>query len=118
MNPGDRIRVIAMPEDPNPIPAGEMGTVQGSADFDDCSWRQVYVKWDSGRTLMLCIPPDVVEVVTPAADEERLNDAAPDMLAALQAIVFQTAQGSVFERDACITAAKAAIAKATERSEK
>lgn len=42
----------------------------------------------------------------------KLFAAAPDMLTALEAIVFQVCQGSVMERDACITAARAAIAKA------
>jgi hypothetical protein len=62
MKPGDRIRLISMPQDPNPIPVGETGTVQRIVPVDR-SWDQVYVKWDNGRTLMLCIPPDVVEVV-------------------------------------------------------
>lgn len=38
--------------------------------------------------------------------------AAPDLLAALEAIVFQVQQGKVLERDACITQARKAIAKA------
>jgi hypothetical protein len=42
----------------------------------------------------------------------RLIAAAPDLLAALKAIEFQVRQGKVFERDACITQARAAIAKA------
>ena len=35
--------------------------------------------------------------------------AAPNLLAALEAIVFQTPQGPVLERDACISQARAAI---------
>jgi hypothetical protein len=62
MKPGDRIRLLAMPEDPNPIAVGELGTVVRISTIGP--WDQVYVKWDSGRTLMLCIPPDVVELVT------------------------------------------------------
>jgi hypothetical protein len=58
---GDRIRMINMPDDPNPIPPGEMGVVYRIAPFPE--WTQVYVSWDSGRSLMLSIPPDVVEVV-------------------------------------------------------
>jgi hypothetical protein len=27
-------------------------------------WDQVSVKWDNGRTLMLAIPPDVVEIIS------------------------------------------------------
>lgn len=52
--------------------------------------------------------------------ERRLADAdliaaAPDMLAALRAIVFQVCQGKVLERDACITQARAAMARAEGR---
>lgn len=42
----------------------------------------------------------------------RLMAAAPDLLAALRAILLQVCQGKVLERDACITQARAAIAKA------
>lgn len=37
---------------------------------------------------------------------------APEMLAALRAILFQVIQGPVLERDACITQAREAYAKA------
>lgn len=42
----------------------------------------------------------------------HLIAAAPDLLVALRAIVFQVRQGKVLERDACITRACSAIAKA------
>lgn len=45
----------------------------------------------------------------------RLIAASPDLLAAVKAIVFQVRQGKVLERDACITQACAAIAKATDK---
>jgi hypothetical protein len=67
MKPGDRIRLLAMPDDPNPIPVSPTAIVQRIVPVHrsiEEAWDQVYVKWDSGRTLMLCIPPDVVEVVT------------------------------------------------------
>ena len=46
--------------------------------------------------------------------EANLNliAAAPDLLAACEAILFQVIQGKVLERDACISQARAAIAKA------
>jgi hypothetical protein len=47
---------------------------------------------------------------TPA--NARLIAAAPEMLEAIRAILFQVIQGKVLERDACITQARAAIAKA------
>lgn len=42
----------------------------------------------------------------------KLREAAPDMAAALKAILFQVVQGKVLERDACITQARAALVKA------
>ena len=57
----DRIRLIAMPDDPDPIPAGTLGTVLQVTDHGD--WQQVDVEWDSGRSLMLVVPPDRFEIV-------------------------------------------------------
>lgn len=42
----------------------------------------------------------------------RIKDAGPDLLVALEAILFQVAQGKVLERDACITQARAVVAAA------
>jgi len=61
LKPADRIRLLEMPEDPNPIPTGTTGTVLKVASF--LAWDQVSVKWDNGRTLMLAIPPDVIEII-------------------------------------------------------
>lgn len=55
---GDRIRLVSMPDDPNPIPVGSEGTVIGTPRFLDESWWQVDVDWDNGRTLCLTVPPD------------------------------------------------------------
>jgi hypothetical protein len=46
------------------------------------------------------------------AANAHLIAAAPELLAALRAIVFQACQGKVLERDACIGQARSAIAKA------
>lgn len=46
----------------------------------------------------------------------HLIAAAPDLLSAAKAILFQVDQGKVLERDACITQARDAIAKAEGRS--
>jgi hypothetical protein len=59
--PGDRIRLLAMPDDPDPIPPGTTGTV--TAVRQNGTWAQVDVNWDNGRTLMLVVPPDQVEVL-------------------------------------------------------
>ena len=58
---GDRVRLVSMADDPDPIPAGATGTVAGVYPHSD--WTQVDVDWDNGRSLMLSIPPDFVEVL-------------------------------------------------------
>jgi hypothetical protein len=67
LRPGDRIRLISMPDDPNPVPIESMGTVTfvrqcGSGPH---AWFQVGVDWDNGRKLMLSVPPDEVDSVGP-----------------------------------------------------
>ncbi len=59
---GDRIRLISMPMDPDPIPVGSLGTVLRVHVHGD--WSQVEVAWDNGRTLMLTMPEDCVEVIS------------------------------------------------------
>jgi hypothetical protein len=62
---GDRIRLLAMSDDPDPIQVGQLGTIisisrhGGGKD----AWRQIDVAWDNGRTLMLVSPPDQFEIV-------------------------------------------------------
>ncbi len=60
---GDRIRLIHMPEDPDPIPAGSLGTVREI--HHQRGWTQVEVDWDNGRQLMLSLPDDVIEILGP-----------------------------------------------------
>ena len=45
--PGTRIELTSMVDDPDPLPAGSQGTVTGG------NGAQLYVKWDNGRSLML-----------------------------------------------------------------
>ena len=49
---GKRIKLLSMPNDPDPIPIGSEGLVEmvGSA-FDNTT--QIFVKWDNGRSLIL-----------------------------------------------------------------
>ena len=64
---GKRIKLGSMPDDPNPIPDGTIGTVTSVSDlinFGDGPFRQIHVEWDSGHTLMMVSPPDTYEVVT------------------------------------------------------
>lgn len=62
---GQRVRLIAMPKDPCPIPVGAEGTVERSnVHPHNDGWReQVWVKWDNGRSLMPSVPPDELEVL-------------------------------------------------------
>lgn len=60
--PGQRVRLVHMGDDPDPIPVGTEGTVESCTDAGYGFW-QVGIKWDNGRGLMACCPPDVLEVV-------------------------------------------------------
>ncbi len=64
--PGERIHLISMTDDPDPIPTGATGTVTGL--YPQNGWAQVDLKWDNGQSLMLTIPPDVVERIEPPKD--------------------------------------------------
>jgi hypothetical protein len=55
---GDRVQLVSMPDDPDPIPSGSIGTVVWANDFGP--WQQIDVHWDNGRALMIVVPPDVV----------------------------------------------------------
>src|SRR4029077_10138961 len=57
---GRRIRLIAMFDDPDPLPPGSLGTVEWVSEIADDHW-QIAVKWDNGRTLNLACPPDLWE---------------------------------------------------------
>ena len=63
--PGDRIQLVAMQDDPNPIQPGQLGTIVAVRRYDDAKgiWHQIDVAWDNGRTLMLVSPPDRFEIV-------------------------------------------------------
>ena len=75
IEPGTRIRLLSMPDDPSPLPHGATGTVEEigpelpSGIFgrpDDGPWRQVTVAWDpphQSRTLLMSVPPDKYEVI-------------------------------------------------------
>ena len=58
---GDRIRLVSMIDDPDPIPAGTMGVVTAIHIHSD--WVQLDVSWESGRMLMLVSPPDMFEII-------------------------------------------------------
>ena len=62
---GDRIRLLAMPQDPDPLPPGTLGTVRTATQHGSGpdAWLQIDVEWDNGRNLMLTTPPDRFEAV-------------------------------------------------------
>lgn len=65
----DRIRLIHMGDDPDPVPHGTEGTVLDVTDLCFPGERQQYqilVRWDNGRSLSCVCPPDVVQVLEPA----------------------------------------------------
>jgi hypothetical protein len=57
---GDRIRLIQMGDDPDPIPAGSTGTIESVTDGP---LGQVWVRWDNGRSLALVPGVDRFEVI-------------------------------------------------------
>ena len=54
---------------PGPVPPGTMGTIRSvhPHGVGHDAWLQVEVDWDTGRKLMLMVPPDWFEVVPKAA---------------------------------------------------
>jgi hypothetical protein len=56
-----------MNDDPDPIPTGELGTVEGVVHHTNgrTTWRQIFVAWDCGRSLILVSPPDEYEIISP-----------------------------------------------------
>ena len=61
---GDRIRLLSMTDDPDPIQVGQLGTVVSVSRHGggNDAWYQIDVSWDSGRTLMLVCLPDKFEI--------------------------------------------------------
>jgi hypothetical protein len=58
---GDRIRLIEMPDDPDPIPAGATGTVIAVTTGP---YAQIDVRWDnSSRSLSLVPGVDRFEII-------------------------------------------------------
>lgn len=60
LTPGDRVRLLAMRGDPDPLSVGSMGTV---LRVTEGTLGQIDVQWDSGRRLRLVPGVDEVEVV-------------------------------------------------------
>lgn len=62
---GDRVKLVFMPNDPNPVPEGTEGTVIDvqQMDWGHDKWSQVAIAWDNGRSLSCCCPPDHLEII-------------------------------------------------------
>ncbi len=61
----DRIELVSMTEDPDPVAPGATGTVVMDPVWFQDAW-QVVVRWDDGRALNLVVPPDVAVRLEPA----------------------------------------------------
>jgi len=61
--PGDRIRLIKMNNDPNPIESGVTGTVKEVNSIQMFGEDQLVVDWDNGRGLNLIVGEDEFEVI-------------------------------------------------------
>ena len=74
---GDRIRLLDMPDDPDPIPAGSTGTV---TRVTTGPLGQVTVAWDSGRSLSLVPGVDRYEVIERGPEPEQPAGPMPVMV--------------------------------------
>lgn len=59
---GDRIELVSMTDDPDPIKPGTLGTIESVFEWNKIE-TQLSVRWDNGRTLGVCLPMDVVRKI-------------------------------------------------------
>lgn len=67
---GDRVELVAMPADPDPVPPGTRGTIRRASvhRWTTGTFVQYDVAWDNGRTLAAIDPPDTLRLVPPEVD--------------------------------------------------
>jgi hypothetical protein len=71
---GDRIKLVNMPDDPDPLKSGTEGVVTSV----DTRMDVVGVKWDNGRTLNLVLGVDSFEILNEgASDKAIINKSMP-----------------------------------------
>ena len=81
---GDVIRVLHMPEDPDPIPAGSTGIV---TRVTEGTFAQIDVRWnDSGRSLSLVPGVDQFEVIKRAEPQADAVRVPQEVLKGIQAV--------------------------------
>lgn len=67
---GDRVQIVGMMQDPNPLPVGLQGTVNWVNAWTSELTRQFGVRWDNGRSLGL-IDIDPYTIITKDNEEEQ-----------------------------------------------
>jgi hypothetical protein len=66
---GDRVMLVHMGDDPDPVKPGTEGTVTHVEElrfFGRPAQLQVSVDWDDGRRLSCLVPPDMIVRVDPS----------------------------------------------------
>ena len=80
---GDRVMLLAMPDDPNPVPVGTKGTVELISDLTMLNNRknqlQFLIRWENGRSLSCICPPDQLKVIP--KDSQEKNSGHPEVAA-------------------------------------
>lgn len=57
---GDRVKLIKMANDPDPVPKGTEGEVTHVQYISSFKETQVGVKWDNGRSISVILPEDQI----------------------------------------------------------
>ena len=60
---GDRVKLVKMGNDPDPVPEGTEGEVTHVQYISVFKETQIGVNWDNGRTLSVILPQDRIEKV-------------------------------------------------------
>lgn len=61
---GQRIELLSMPDDPDPVPVGTQGVVEDATYLSFAKEWQIGVRWDNGRSLFLIYPNDRFKVLS------------------------------------------------------
>jgi hypothetical protein len=67
---GDRIELVLMGKDPDPIPPGTRGTVTSVGKAWHDGKRQISVRWDIKRSLHLVWPDDQIKVIRKVEEDD------------------------------------------------